>query len=172
MFQTDFATNGNDGEMMYMNTRWNLQAEWRLGYDKMMGWETETHLGRYIGKMQWLYPYVGFDYRYRKMEMGETERNLFGQVNTKDQRAAFCFGIQYTLPMLIIADFRIDTDGKLRLQLMREDIPLTKRLRLGLMYNSDFEYMGSLKYVLNQSFSLSAHYDSDMGFGGGFTFIY
>lgn len=172
MFQNDFATNGNDGEMMYMNTRWNLQAEWRLGYDKMMGWETETHLGRYIGKMQWLYPYVGFDYRYRKMEMGETERNLFGQVNTKDQRAALCFGVQYTLPMLIIADFRIDTDGKLRLQFMREDIPLTKRLRLGLMYNSDFEYMGSLKYVLNQSFSLSAHYDSDMGFGGGFTFTY
>ena len=122
--------------------------------------------------MQWFFPYVGFDWRYRKMEVGETERNLFGQINTKDRRAAVCFGLQYTLPMLIIADARIDTDGKLRLQLMREDIPLTKRLRLGLMYNSDFEYMAGLKYVLNKSFSLSAHYDSDMGFGGGFTFTY
>lgn len=172
MFQNDFATNGNDGELMFQNTRWNFQAEWRLGYDNMHGYETETHFGRYIGKMQWLFPYAGFDWRYRKMEPGETERNLFGQVNTKDRRAAVCFGLQYTLPMLIIADLRIDTDGKLRLQLMREDIPLTKRLRLGLMYNSDFEYMAGLKYVLNRSFSLSAHYDSDMGFGGGFTFTY
>lgn len=172
MFQNDFATNGNDGEMMLQNTRWNLQAEWRLGYNDMHGYETEAHFGRYIGKMQWFFPYVGFDWRYRKMEMGEVERNLFGQTNTKDQRGVICFGLQYTLPMLIIADARVDTDGKLRLQLMREDIPLTKRLRLGLMYNSDFEYMAGLKYVLNKSFSLSAHYDSDMGFGGGFTFTY
>lgn len=172
MFQNDFATNGNDGEMMLQNTRWNLQAEWRLGYSSMMGYETEAHFGRYIGKMQWLMPYVGLDWRYRMMDSGMGEKNLFGQVNTHDRRTVICAGIQYTLPMLIIADARIDSDGKLRLQLMREDIPLTKRLRLGLMYNSDFEYMAGLKYVLNKSFSLSAHYDSDMGFGGGFTFTY
>jgi hypothetical protein len=172
MIQNDFASNGNDGELMYMNTRWNLQAEWRLGYNAMHGYETETHLGRYIGKMQWLFPYVGFDWRYRKMEMGETERNLFGQINTKDQRAVVCVGIQYTLPMLITADARFDTDGKIRLQLMREDIPISKRIRLGVMYNSDFEYMAGLKYILSKKFSLSAHYDSDMGLGGGFTFTY
>ncbi|TSJ41317.1 multicopper oxidase domain-containing protein [Fluviicola chungangensis] len=172
MFLNDFATNGNDGEMMLQNTRWSLQAEWRLGYSAKMGYETEVHMGRYIGKMQWFMPYVGLDWRYRRMESGETERNLFGQVNTHNQRTVLCAGIQYTLPMLIVADVRIDTDGKFRLQLMREDIPLTKRLRLGLMYNSDFEYMAGLKYILNKSFSLSAHYDSDMGFGGGFTFTY
>jgi FtsP/CotA-like multicopper oxidase with cupredoxin domain len=172
MFQNDFATNGNDGEMMLQNTRWNLQTEWRLGYNDMHGYETEAHFGRYIGKMQWLFPYAGFDWRYRRMEAGETGRNLFGQTSTKDQRAVICFGLQYTLPMLIIADARLDIDGKLRLQLMREDIPISRRLRLGLMYNSDFEYMAGLKYVLNKSFSLSAHYDSDMGFGAGFTFLY
>ena len=172
MFQNDFASNGNDGEMMLMNTRWNLQAEWRLGYDRTMGWETEAHFGRYIGKMQWLFPYVGFDWRYRKMHEGEIEKNMFGQLSTKDQRSVLCFGVQYVLPMLITADLRFDTDGKIRVQLMREDIPISKRLRLGLMYNSDFEYMAGLKYVLNKSFSLSAHYDSDMGFGGGFTFTY
>lgn len=171
MITNDFATNGNDGEMMYMNTRWNLQGEWRLGYDKAMGWETETHLGRYIGKMQWLYPYVGFDWRNGEMHEGG-ETNLFGQVSTKDQRSVICMGIQYTLPMLVTADFRVDTEGKLRLQFMREDIPISKRLRLGLMYNSDFEYMVGMKYVLNKSFSLSAHYDSDMGFGAGVTVTY
>ncbi|PBQ30946.1 copper oxidase [Sphingobacteriaceae bacterium] len=172
MVQNDFASNGNDGEMMYMNTRYNLQAEWRLGYNDMHGYEVETHFGRYIGKMQWLFPYVGIDYRYRKMGIDEVEKNIFGQKNTKDIRQALCFGVQYTLPLLIVADARFDTDGKLRLSLMREDIPLTKRLRLNFMGNSDLEYMAGFKYVLDKNFSLSAHYDSDMGLGGGFTFTY
>ncbi len=172
MFQNDFASNGNDGEMMFMNTRWNLQAEWRLGYHDMHGYEVETHFGRYIGKMQWLFPYVGVDYRYRKLGMDEVEKNVFGQTNTKDKRQALCIGIQYTLPMLIIADARFDSDGKFRLQMMREDIPLSKRLRMSLMYNSDLEYMAGLKYIVTNKFSLSTHYDSDMGFGGGFTFNY
>lgn len=172
MATNDFATNGNDGEMMYQNTRFNLQAEWRLGYNDMHGYEVETHFGRYLGKMQWLFPYVGFDWRYRKMDMHETERNIFNQTNTKNERKALCIGIQYTLPLLFIADMRIDSDGELRFQLMREDFPLSKRLRLNLMGNSDKEYMAGLKYVLNQSFLLSLHYDSDMGFGVGITVNY
>jgi len=172
MAANDFATNGNDGEMMYQNTRFNLQAEWRLGYNTMHGYEIETHFGRYIGKMQWLFPYIGFDWRYRKMDPHKIENNIFYQRNTKDKRQALCMGIQYTLPMLIVADIRIDTDGKLRFQLMREDIPLSKRFRLGIMGNSDKEYMTSLKYVLNQCFLLTAHYDSDMGFGAGLTINY
>ena len=172
MVMNDFATNGNDGEMMYQNTRFNLQAEWRLGYNDMHGYEVETHFGRYLGKMQWFFPYIGFDWRYRKMDMHEIERNIFNQTNTKDERRAICAGIQYTLPLLFIADMRIDTDGELRFQLMREDIPLSKRFRMSLMGNSDKEYMVGLKYVLNQSFLLSAHYDSDMGPGIGITVNY
>ncbi len=172
MFMNDFATNGNDGEMMYQNTRFNLQAEWRLGYNDMHGYEVETHFGRYLGKMQWFFPYVGFDWRYRKMSEHEIEKNIFNQTNTKDERRAFCAGIQYTLPLLFIADLRIDTDGELRFQLMREDIPISKRLRMNLMGNSDKEYMAGLKYVLNQSFLISAHYDSDMGLGVGITVNY
>ncbi len=84
----DFATNGNDGELMFMNARWSLGTEWRLGYNSMHGYETETHLGRYIGKMQWLMPFIGFDWRYRKMGIDEHDKNLFGQKNEKDNRAA------------------------------------------------------------------------------------
>lgn len=172
MIENDFATNGNDGEMMYQNTRWKFHTEWRLGYKAMHGYETESHFGRYIGKMQWLFPYVGFDFRYRKMKKGEVESNIFGQSNTKDLRNVLCLGVQYTLPMLIVADARIDSDGEFRLQLMREDIPLTKRLRMNIMYNTDLEYMIGLKYILTNKFSLSSHYDSDMGFGAGITFSY
>ncbi len=170
MAHNDFATNGNDGEAALSNTRWILQAEWRLGYSLHHGQEVETHLGRYLGRMQWWLPYAGFDWRYR--DHHEQEENLFGQVNTKNERAVFCAGIQYTLPLLLKADARIDTDGDLRLQLMREDIPLTRRLRFDFMVNSDYEYMTRWRYVLTKNLAASIHYDSDMGWGLGATMLY
>lgn len=173
MVQNDFATNGNDGEAMYMNKRWNLQSEWRLGYMEEHGQEVETHFGRYFGKMQWLFVNAGLDWRTREEhDGGMPEDNLFGQPNTKNSRSVGHIGFQYTLPMLLVLDVRIDTDGQLRSQLMREDIPLTPRLRLDLMYNTDLEYMGRFRYVLDKTWALSTHYDSDMGLGVGITVAY
>jgi len=63
MAKNDFATNGNDGMAMLQNIRWSIGTEWRLDYSNRMGYETETHIGRYIGKMQWFMPFVGFDWR-------------------------------------------------------------------------------------------------------------
>ncbi len=172
MAENDFATNGNDGSAMLQNARWSLGTEWRLGYNAMHGYEVETHLGRYIGKMQWLMPFIGFDWRYRKMGMDEHEKNLFGQVNKKDNRAAVSLGVMYTLPMLINVQAEVYHDGIFRLSLMREDIPLAKRLRAGFMLNTDLEYMAELKYILNKNMGIRAHYDSDMGFGAGFSLNY
>jgi len=172
MFQNDFATNGNDGEMMLQNTRWSIGSEWRLGYNDMHGYETETHIGRYLGKMQWLMPFVGFDWRYRKTGIDEQEKNLFGQTSTKDNRAVLSVGVHYTLPMLVRFQTEVFTDGIVRLQLMREDIPVTRRLRFAFMFNTDKEYMAGLNYIINRNFSLRTHYDSDMGVGAGLTFNY
>lgn len=172
MAENDFATNGNDGEAMYQNTRWSIGSEWRLGYNDMHGYETETHIGRYIGKMQWLMPFVGFDWRYRKMEAGENEENVFGQNSTKNSRSVFSAGVNYTLPMLITAQAEVFTDGNFRLQFERKDIPLSKRLRMSLMWNTDKEYMGALKYIAGRNFGLTTHYDSDMGVGFGFNLNY
>ncbi|MBC7934234.1 MAG: multicopper oxidase domain-containing protein [Rhizobacter sp.] len=172
MFQNDFATNGNDGEMMLQNTRWSVGSEWRLGYHDMHGYETETHIGRYLGKMQWLMPFVGFDWRYRKMGIDEQEKNLFGQTNTKDNRAVVSVGVNYTLPMLIRFQTEVFTDGIVRLQLMREDIPIAKKLRAAFMLNTDKEYMVGLNYILGRNLSVRTHYDSDMGLGAGITFNY
>lgn len=172
MAENDFASNGNDGMAMLANTRWNLSTEWRLGYNKMHGFEVETHIGRYIDRMQWLMPFVGFDWRYRKMGMDEHEKNIFGQSNTKDQRALISAGIAYTLPMLVTAQAEVYHDGNVRLQLMREDIPLSKRMRMSFMLNSDKEYMGRLKFITSKYFSITSHYDSDMGFGAGFSLTY
>jgi hypothetical protein len=172
MAENDFASNGNDGMAMLANTRWSIGAEWRLGYNKMHGFETETHIGRYVDRMQWLMPFVGFDWRYRKMEAGEQESNIFGQKSTKDNRRLFSVGLTYTLPMLVVAQAEVYHDGNVRLQLMREDIPISKRLRASFMVNSDKEFMGGLKFITTKYMGISAHYDSDMGFGAGLTFNY
>lgn len=172
MAQNDFATNGNDGEAMFQNARWSLGTEWRLGYNDMHGYEVETHLGRYIGKMQWFMPFVGFDWRHRKMGKDEHEKNIFGQKNKKDTRSAVSLGFMYTLPMLVNFQAEVYHDGIARLQLMREDIPISKRLRAGFMANTDMEYMLDLRYVLNKNMGIRTHYDSDMGFGVGFVLNY
>jgi hypothetical protein len=172
MAENDFATNGNDGMAMVQGTRWSIGTEWRLGYNDHHGYETETHIGRYIGKMQWLMPFIGFDWRYRKLEtdaMGNVhgEKNLFGQINTKDNRRQFSLGVAYTLPMLVVLQTEIYHDGNLRVQLMREDIPISKRVRASFMVNTDKEYMAGLRYIVNKNIGLTTHYDSDMGLGFG-----
>jgi FtsP/CotA-like multicopper oxidase with cupredoxin domain len=167
MAENDFATNGNDGMMMLQNTRWSIGSEWRLGYNDMHGYESETHIGRYIGKMQWFMPFIGIDWRYRKLNSNDFDKNLFGQVNTKDERRQLSIGVAYVLPMLITFQTEIYQDGNLRLQLMREDIPVSKRMRGEFMVNTDKEYMVGLRYIMNKNIGLRTHYDTDMGFGVG-----
>jgi len=172
MAENDFATNGNDGLAMFQNTRWSLGTEWRLGYNDMHGYETETHFGRYIGKMQWFMPFIGFDWRYRRMGIDEQEENIFGQTNKKDNRRAVSLGFMYTLPMLINFQAEFYQDGIVRLTLMRKDIPISKRMRAGFMINTDQEYMAELRYIINKNIGIRTHYDSDMGFGIGLSLNY
>lgn len=172
MAENDFATNGNDGMAMLQNTRWSIGTEWRLGYHDIHGYETETHIGRYIGRNQWFMLFVGFDWRYRKLGIAPQEKNLFGQSNTKDNRAVVSLGFEYTLPMLLKFQTEVFTDGIFRLQLMREDIPVAKRMRAAFMVNTDKEYMFGLRYIAGKNVSVSSHYDSDMGFGAGVTINY
>jgi CopA family copper-resistance protein len=172
MGENDLASNGNDGMAMLASTRWSLMSEWRLGYQDMHGYEVETHLGRYIGKMQWFMPFIGYDYRYRKHGINFQEENIFQQKDTKDTRQALSVGFLYTLPMLVHFEAEVFLDGTILLQLRREDIPITKRLRFGFMLNSDKEYMVDLRYILNRNLGIRTHYDSDMGFGIGLNFNY
>ena len=174
MAENDFATNGNDGMLMYSNTRWQFSSEWRLGYMDIHGYEVENHFGRYIGRMQWFMPFIGYDYRYRNQngEINFHETNIFGQSNTKDTRMALSVGFEYTLPMLVKLETEYFTNGTFLVQLKREDIPITKRIRAHLMINTDKEYMVGLQYVLNKNMGLRAHYDSDMGFGAGLVLNY
>jgi hypothetical protein len=170
MAKIGLESNGSDGEVRLANTRYQLQTEWRVGLNNKDGYEWETHLGRYIGGMQYWFPYIGWDLRYRKLD--ESEKDMFRHVSDKDNRREFCIGIQYILPLLLVADARLDTDGKLRFQLGREDLPVSKRVRLNFMINTDKEYMAGLRYIVTKYISVSSHYDSDMGLGAGITITY
>lgn len=188
MARVGLETNGSDGEAGLMNTRWKFGTLWHLGYHDEHGYESETTVGRYLGKMQWLFPYAGFDYHYKKegklqdgffdLEgspkniFGNEAKTMFGQTSNKNNRKTAVVGVAYTLPMLFIADARVDSEGKFRLQIGREDIPVAKRLRASLMLNSDKEYMLGIRHILTKNLSLSSHYDSDMGFGAGLTLSY
>jgi len=176
MVRAGIEYNGSDGEAMISTNRSALKQMWHLGYSPHHGYESETILGRYLGVNQWWFPYIGFDYHYKKVEGDMTKssdyKNLFGQVSNKNDRNTFVVGVEYILPWLVVADARIDGDGKLRFQLSREDVPITKRLRFNIMGNTDKEYTVGFRYIVSKWFALSTHYDSDMGYGAGVTITY
>ncbi|MBK0402168.1 multicopper oxidase domain-containing protein [Adhaeribacter sp. BT258] len=171
MGMVGLETNGTDGEVMLNSTRYRISTEWRVGLKASHGLESETYFGRYFGKMQWLFPFIGFDYHYNSVK-NESEETLLGQKSNQYNRKAIVAGVQYTLPMLVISEFRVDSKGKFRVQLMREDIPISSRLRLNLMGNSDKEYMVGLRYIVTKYVAFSTHYDSDMDTGIGVTIVY
>ncbi len=177
MARVGIESNGSDGEAMLAQTRWKAETTWHLGYHDEHGYESETMIGKYLGKMQWWFPYVGFDYHFKKEGgpkniFGDDSKTFLDQNSNKNDRKTGVIGIRYTLPMLILADARIDGNGLFRFQLMREDVPLTSRLRFNWMVNTDKEYMAGFRYIVTKYISLSTHYDSDMGLGGGLSFTY
>ena len=177
MARAGIESNGSDGKASIAQTRWNANTLWHLGYNKYHGYESETMIGRYLGKMQWWYPYIGFDYHYKteggiKNIFGSDSKNWFGQQSDKDNRHTIMAGLAYTLPSLTVADLRIDGNGNIRFQLSREDIAITPHLRFGWMINTDKEYTLGFRYIVTKYFSLSSHYDSDMGAGAGMMINY
>jgi CopA family copper-resistance protein len=168
--EVSLESNGSDGNIGIVNTRWRVQSIWELGLNDKKGYESETTVGRFLGESQWSYVYGGFDYHYKKSD--GAEKNLFGQVTDKDNLHTAVAGFAYILPMLVIADARIDANGKFRVQLGRNDVPLTSRLRFSFDVNTDKEYNTGLKYIVTKYVAISTHYDSDMGWGAGLTALY
>lgn len=80
-------------------------------------------------------------------------------------------GFRYVLPMLINSDFRIDSTGKVRLEI-GSTLQLTSRVKFDWTYNTDDEYQFNLTYAVNKRFSLIATYDSDFDFGAGFKLMF
>ena len=164
----DVASNKFHFENMTMvGARWMNINEIHSNYD-FTHYEGSVKVGRFLGKYQWAMPYVGF----RSNKNHDMAKTWFGQnVMPENQNVAIA-GIRYILPFLIMADANVDHNGKVRLELGREGIPISPRIRGNFAVNSDKEFDFGLKYILQKWVSVSTNYDSEYGFGAGLTFMY
>lgn len=162
----DVQTQGIFGGFSIASTRWQIDEEASWNWKKQ--YESETMLRLFVDQRQFLSVFVGTDNRNELVdgsgENGTPER--FEQINLATA------GLTYFLPMLIMAEGRIDHKGHLRLQLSRHDIAITRRARLNFAVNTDKEYSVGTKYILARNLAISGNYDSDYGLGIGLSFIY
>ncbi len=164
----DVASNKFHFENMTMfGARWMNINELHSNYD-FNHYEGSIKVGRFLGKYQWAMPYVGF----RSYKTHDMKNTWFGQnVMPKNQNVAIV-GLRYILPMLVVADASVDQNGKVVLDLSRENIKISPRIRGSFSVNSDKEFDFGLKYVVQKWVSVSTNYDSEFGFGAGLTFMY
>lgn len=160
MFRLSAQSNGIFGHGMVMNNYNFFSTEFHL--NPQHGFESEQKFGRLFGKRQFFNAYVGFEFnREENHKENKWENEFRGTV-----------GIEYTLPMFVKAEGRVDHHGKFRLQFSREDLALSKRLRFDGMWNTDKEYQLGLRYVLTKRWQISGNYYNHYGFGAGLTFSY
>lgn len=170
--ENDFATNGINGSAMLSNTRWELSSEWKLGYEAKDGQEVETKLGRYVDNNQWFMPFIAYNYHKRNHSVSPGKKTLFGQKLSEAKTSTVSAGFVYTLPLLLQLQTEVFSDGMFRVQLSREDIPLSPRLRANFMVNTDKEYRAGLKYIVTRHIGISTNYDSHLHWGAGLTLTY
>ncbi|WP_174774451.1 multicopper oxidase domain-containing protein [Chryseobacterium sediminis] len=183
MAMLDVASNKIHAETMTMfGPRWanlnEFHSNWNFDH-----FEGSAKVGRFLGKFQWALPYAGVRVQknHEIMERQMTEelgmdfhgkKTWFGQQKASKNKFAFMVGMQYVLPMLITADASVDQNGKVLLELSREDIPLSRRLRGNFSVNSDGEFSTGMRYILQKWISVSGNYDNEMGWGAGVTLTY
>ncbi|PKF75796.1 copper oxidase [Chryseobacterium sp. PMSZPI] len=183
MAMLDVASNKIHAETMTMfGPRWanlnEFHSNWNFDH-----FEGSAKVGRFLGKFQWALPYAGFrvqkNHEIMERQMAEDagmdfhgKKTWFGQQKASKNKFAFIVGMQYVLPMLITADASVDQNGKVLLELSREDIPLSRRLRGNFSINSDGEFSTGIRYIVQKWLSFSGNYDNEMGWGAGVTLTY
>ncbi|MBP1163787.1 CopA family copper-resistance protein [Chryseobacterium sp. PvR013] len=183
MAMLDVASNKIHAETMTMfGPRWanlnEFHSNWNFDH-----FEGSAKVGRFLGKFQWALPYAGVrvqkNHEIMERQMAEDmgmdfhgKKTWFGQQKASKNKFAFMVGMQYVLPMLITADASVDQNGKVLLELSREDIPLSRRLRGNFSVNSDGEFSTGMRYILQKWLSVSGNYDNEMGWGAGVTLTY
>lgn len=162
--ESAFQSQANFTNFTLAGTKWEVNEDFKWNYKKL--YESETMLRRFIDKRQFLTVFVGADNRREKTDEIKDGKPVIEHTNLATA------GITYLLPMFITAEGRIDHTGHVRLQLMRNDLELTRRARFSFSWNTDKQYILGLKYVLGKNLALSGSYDSDYGWGAGIHLIY
>ncbi|MBN8829025.1 MAG: multicopper oxidase domain-containing protein [Sphingobacteriia bacterium] len=124
----------------------NLLFDIEHNYDK--DYEAEIKYQRFTS--QFFGAYVGGSF---SKEAGETTNKAI-------------IGFEYTLPLLIKSDLRLDSKGKLRFGLTNEH-QLTNRTDFDWKWNSNNEYRLGLNYSITKKLYISGNYDSKEKFGIG-----
>lgn len=158
---TKVATDAVFGKINYSNNFNVIGSTYRVSYRNQ--YEFQPDYQRFIDRRQFFSIYAGADIR------NTIQENEGGRL--KDRRVAV-LGARYLLPLFVLAELRVDHNGDMRFQLTREDMPITKRLRLSMNVNTDFEYNIDFDYFVRKYLSLHASYDSDYKYGVGLTFLW
>jgi FtsP/CotA-like multicopper oxidase with cupredoxin domain len=124
--------------------------------------EGEAVFHRFLGKPQLWTAYIG----------AKVERHLHtvaGKTTGHITPTAVA-GVTYLMPFFLVADARINSELKPRLQISRHHIPLTPRLGLGFMANTDKEAMAELTFQVTKKWGFIAKADNHFGSGIGIVF--
>lgn len=159
--QTKVATDAVFGFVNLVGNRGILGSTYRVSYKNQ--YEFQPDYERFLDKRQFFSAYVGADIRNTRqvIESGKLVNRQVGVL-----------GIRYLLPMFLLTELRIDHRGDVRFQIARNDIPITKRLRLSLVANTDKEYNIDFDYYVHKYIAIHGSYDSDYKFGTGITFLW
>ena len=134
------------GEIWAMDTRNTVNIEY--DYDYESDYDIEIKYERHLTRFFSVFAGGSFD----------SERG-------NDNNTAI-FGINYILPLLVESNLRIDTDGKVRLQ-MHNEHQLTERIKFDWEWDTDDEYRVRFGYEYNKQLMVIFNYDSDFKFGAG-----
>ena len=148
---TSFQSHMMAGRLWAYNRRNGVEVEY--DYDYGDEYDVEVSYQRQITRFLSLFAGANF-------ERDETD--------TDDLLVA---GVNYTLPLLIDSELRIDSDGHFRLEL-ESALQLTDRLRCDWNWNTENEYRVRVSYEINKKMAITAGYDSDFKSGAGFEYRY
>lgn len=148
-------SNMTDGFVTLQNNRNALTATWEVGWENVeeTGYEIGVTYDRFIGD---------FTSVFAGAELTNGEAGDRG-----------IFGVRYLLPLMILSQAWVDTEGDVRVSLS-QSIALTPRLSAfgGIEYDTATRWEGvaGLEYVLGKHFSLIGQWHSEYGAGGGVSF--
>lgn len=162
-------TNGVWADLGYFNTYHELSLEADGDYEG--NFEGVFRGMRYLDAKQFLAPYLGF-----RME-GERLLNPEIGLRETEMSPRALIGLRYLLPMMIWSDLSVNHRGQWRVEVEREDIPLTSRWRVSagveyLLEENTWEYTIGTSYNLGQYRGVSAKYDNRYGWGGGLMLVW
>ena len=159
--QTKIANNGVFGFVNLSGNKSILGSTYRVSYKNQ--YELQPDYQRFLDKRQFLSAFIGADIRntFQVVEDGKSIDRKVGVI-----------GVRYLLPMFLLTELRLDHRGEVRFQLSRNDIPITRRLRLSLTANTDREFNADFDYNIAKRFYIHAAYDSDYKLGGGLTILW